>query len=78
MICEWGNRGFEFRGRYIFVCACLDDVGVKVGPYGLSIMRGRMPLTGIFVEGPNCNRHWDWDAVRSWFTRKPLAPLDAV
>lgn len=75
---EWGKRGFEFQARGVFVTACLGDLGLRIGPLGLSIMWGQMPVTGVFVEGPRGGRHWDWDAVRSRFTRKPLAPLDAV
>ncbi|PZP67934.1 MAG: hypothetical protein DI590_18865 [Methylorubrum populi] len=78
MTFEWGKRGFELQARGVYVTACLDDVGVKVGPYGLSVIWGRMPITGVFVERPSGNRHWHWDEVRAWFTRRPLASLDAV
>ncbi|GJE81236.1 hypothetical protein [Methylorubrum thiocyanatum] len=75
---QWGKWGIEARSRNLFAIVSRGDLGVRVGPYGMSIMWGHMPITGVFVEGSKLNRHWHWDEVRAWFTRKPIAPLDAV
>jgi hypothetical protein len=78
MTFDWGAWGFELKARSVLAIVSRGDVGVTVGSYGLAAMWGHAPIPGVHLERPSGNRHWHWDEVRSWFTRKPLASLDAV
>lgn len=73
MFAKRGFGGFEVQGFGVGVIAYRNDFEVNVGPYGLTMLPD-----GLFIRGWSGERHWHWDEVKAWFTRKPLDPVDAV
>jgi hypothetical protein len=68
-----GLTGFEFQGFGVGVIAYPNDFEVSVGPYAVTLLSD-----GLFLRGRHGERHWRWDEVGAWFTRRPFASSRAV